>query len=139
VLLELSEPGGCAALGEQSTATLTIRNDGAIIPVPTFTVGGSVAGLEGTGLVIEEATTGARVMPEGDGDFTFDYQFPQGTAYNVRIASNPTNPIQTCWVNNPAGTVAGGNVSAFGVGSTTELPTGSVDVGCGEGCCGPGG
>jgi hypothetical protein len=90
VRIALSEPGGCAALGNQQKALLTIRDDSEIVPVLVFSVGGSVAGVKGSGLVIEEATTGTRVTPTADGDFTFVYRFPQGTPYNVRIASNPT-------------------------------------------------
>ncbi len=127
VELALSQPGGCAVLGTQSTATLTIRDDAAIIPVPTFTVGGSVDGLQGSGLIVEEVTTGARVTPAADGDFVFNYRFPQGSPYNVRIASNPTNPIQTCRVNNPTGTLTSENVTDVNVICDTQTPSGSLD------------
>ena len=128
VQLALSQPGGCAALGTQTTATLTIVDDSAIVPVPTFTVGGSVAGLEGTGLVIEERTTGVRVTPTANGDFTFAYRFPQGTPYSVRIASHPTNPLQTCAVNNPTGTIGDADIADVNVICFTQPPSGSLDV-----------
>ena len=128
VQLALSQPGGCAALGAQTTATLTIVDDSAIVPVPTFTIGGSVAGLEGTGLVIEERTTGVRVTPTANSDFTFAYRFPQGTPYSVRIASHPTNPIQTCAVNNPTGTIQDADVTDVNIICFTQPPSGSLDV-----------
>lgn len=127
VRITLSQPGGCAALGDQQKSTLTIRDDSAIVPVPTFTVGGSIAGLQGTGVVIEEVTSGIRVTPTADGDFTFAYRFPRGSSYDVRIASNPTNPIQTCRVNNATGTVTNANVTDVNVICSTQPPSGSLD------------
>ena len=127
VRIALSQPGGCATLGAQQKSTLTIRDDSAIIPVRTFTVGGSLAGLQGSGLVIEERTSGARVTPTADGDFTFAYRFPEGSAYDVRIASNPTNPLQTCRVNNPTGTLTDSNVDDVNVICDTQPPSGSLD------------
>lgn len=126
VRIALSEPGGCAALGNQAKATLTIRDDSEIVPVLTFSIGGSVAGLEGSGLVIEEVTTGTRVTPTADGDFTFVYRFPQGTPYNVRVATNPTNPIQTCTVGNATGTVTD-NVTDVNVICSARPSSGSLD------------
>ena len=132
VRIALSQPGGCAALGSQQKSTLTIRDDSAIIPIRTFTLGGSINGLNGTGLIVEEATTGARVTPTADGDFTFTYQFPEGSPYNVRTASNPTNPIQTCVVNNPTGTITDANVDDVNVVCSTQQPAGSLDPGFGS-------
>jgi len=131
VRIALSEPGGCAALGNQQKALLTIRDDSEIVPVLVFSVGGSVAGVKGSGLVIEEATTGTRVTPTADGDFTFVYRFPQGTPYNVRIASNPTSPLQTCRVNNPTGTVTE-NITDVNVICTDRPSSGSLDTSFGS-------
>lgn len=128
VQLALSQPGGCAALGAQTTATLTILDDSEIVPVPTFTIGGSVAGLEGDGLVIEERTTGVRVTPAADGDFTFSYAFLQGTPYSVRIAAHPTNPLQTCAVSNANGTIGDSDITDVRVVCFTQPPSGSLDV-----------
>ena len=51
VNLALAEPGGCAVIGAESAATLTIVDDNRpIVADPAFTVGGTVTGLEGTGL-----------------------------------------------------------------------------------------
>lgn len=133
VQLALSQPGGCAALGTQTTATLTIVDDSAIVPVPTFTVGGSVAGLAGTGLLIEERTTGVSVTPTSNGDFTFSYAFPQGTPYSVRIARHPTNPLQKCTANNPTGTIGDANVTDVNVVCFTDALPGSLDVSFGSG------
>ncbi len=132
VQLAVSQPGGCAALGAQTTATLTIVDDNEIVPVPTFSVGGSVAGLEGSGLIIEERTTGVRLTPTANGDFTFAYAFPQGTPYSVRIASHPTNPLQTCAVNNPTGTIGDSDVTDVNVICFTQALSGSLDVGFGS-------
>lgn len=132
IQLQLSSPGGCASLGAQTTATLTIR-DGGFVLVPTFTIGGSVAGLAGTGLELQEITTGARVTPTADGDFTFPYDFPLGSLYDVRVKSQPTSPIQTCNVGNATGTVGNENVTDLNVVCATQTPPGGLDATFGSG------
>lgn len=75
-----------------------------------FTVGGTVNGLEGSGLVLRN-NGGDDLTIDGNGDFHFDTALPGGARYDVKIAEQPRNPNQTCRVENGAGTVGSSNVT----------------------------
>ena len=83
-------------------------------PSPTFTVGGTVSGLVGFGLVLElvGGTFPTPLRINGNGAFTF--AFPRlfgGNPYEVRVRTQPSNPAQVCTVTNGAGTIAAANVT----------------------------
>jgi hypothetical protein len=123
--------------GSGTTATTNITN----IQVNCghgLTIGGSVAGLIGSGLVLpDNGTDKFAVSGTGNVVFTFSSPVSSGAAYAVTIASQPVNPTQTCFVTNGTGTVTG-NVTniqvscsqpAFTVGgSVVGLITGPGDT-----------
>jgi uncharacterized delta-60 repeat protein len=117
----------CAKLGRQSHATVTILDDDApsatsSTPSPAFTVGGTVDGLEGSGLVLVDQTTQLPVA--ANGSFTFPGTFPAGSPYDVRVTAQPANPDQVCSVVDGAGTVTA-NVSNVAVHcARVATPTG---------------
>jgi hypothetical protein len=92
----------------------------------TFSVGGSVSGLAGTGLVLQ--LNGDGDLPiSGNGTFTFEAQLASGSQYRVNVAAQPSNPTQVCTVASGAGTIGSTNVtnvrvtcasSTFSVGGT---------------------
>jgi hypothetical protein len=73
--------------------------------MPTYTVGGTVSGLIGSGLVLED-NGGAGLRVAAAGAFTFPDGLSSGTAYSVTIAVQPSAPPQTCVITNGAGTVS---------------------------------
>jgi len=73
---------------------------------PTYTVGGSISGLAGSGLVLR-ASPGNTVSVSKAGSFTFPTPLGAGASYDVTVASPPANPSQTCNVSNGSGTVSG--------------------------------
>jgi uncharacterized delta-60 repeat protein len=131
VNLTLSNPMGCASLGRRTRAVLTILDDDRGIVEPTYTVGGTVTGLVGTGLVLNEVVTSDTVSP-ANGPFAFSYPFSNGSLYNVRVASQPTHPVQLCTVSNGAGTVGEEDVTSVAVDCVTPLPNGALDPGFGS-------
>jgi hypothetical protein len=78
-------------------------------PPQTYTIGGSVSGLAGSGLVLRQ--NGGDDLPiDANGGFTFATPVYDGTHYAVTIAAQPRNPAQTCTIANGNGTLAGANV-----------------------------
>ena len=83
-------------------------------PSPSFTVGGTVTGLVGTGLILElvGGTFPTPLRRNADGPFTF--LFPElfgGNSYEVRVKTQPGNPVQVCTVSNGTGVIAAGDVT----------------------------
>jgi galactose oxidase-like protein/Kelch motif protein len=65
--------------------------------VNSFTVGGNINGLVGTGLVLQNNNTD-NLTAAGNGAFNFKTQIATGTAYSVTVLTQPTTPPQTCVV-----------------------------------------
>ncbi len=83
---------------------------GAILSPPlSYTLGGTVSGLTGSGLVLQNngVANGSTIARAANGtypDLTGD-RLANGTAYNVTVKTQPTNPSQTCVVMNGMGTI----------------------------------
>ena len=69
----------------------------------TLSIGGSVSGLAGTGMVLQD-NGGDNLTIKGNGSFTFPTLLANGNTYSVTIQKQPTNPGQTCTVTNGSGT-----------------------------------
>lgn len=78
----------------QQTVTATNANN-------DFTIGGTVTGLSGAGLVLQN--NGGGDLPVSAGSFTFAAPVVQGSAYSVTVYTQP--PGQTCTVSQGSGTV----------------------------------
>lgn len=83
-----------------------------------FSVGGTVTGLAGSGLILQN-NAGEAIPIEADGNFTFTSQ-ADGTTFSVTTLVDPTNPEQSCTVSGGTGTVAGGNVTSVTVNCATD-------------------
>jgi hypothetical protein len=100
----------CSVLNGKGTATANVTN----IQVncgPSYTVGGTVSGLAGTGLVLlDNGTDALTITGTGNVPFTFAIPISSGGQYAVTIQTQPSNPAQVCTVNNASGT-ANSNVT----------------------------
>ncbi|MGA7595731.1 MAG: hypothetical protein WCA64_11095 [Gallionella sp.] len=87
-------------------------------PVP-HTVGGSVSGLPGSGLVLQ--LNGANDLPvSANGKFNFPKTLARGSAYTVSVKATPSVPVkQTCTVEQGAGKIANTNIGNVTVTCTT--------------------
>lgn len=84
-----------------------------------FAIGGTVTGLEGSGLRLEN-NGGDDLDLHADGTFTFLTQITSGETFDVTVVRDPTGPSQTCTVTGGSGTVGGGDVTSVAVNCTTD-------------------
>lgn len=75
---------------------------------PTYTIGGTVSGLTGAGLVLRNIG-GDDLSISADGSFTFVTPLVNGSAYSVMVLTQPAG--QTCTVANGEGVVGSVNVT----------------------------
>ncbi len=111
----MTQPSGqtCTVASGSGTASAnvtTVAVSCAAAAASTVTIGGTVSGLSGTGLVLED-NGGDNFTVTQNGTFTFATALATGAAYAVTVATQPTSPAQTCTVANGTGTTASANVT----------------------------
>jgi uncharacterized delta-60 repeat protein len=122
----------CARLGSQHSAPVTIVDDDTPpVATPSFTVGGTVDGLQGTGLVLHDV--GSDLNVSANGPFALPGTRADGLPYDVRVATQPRSPDQICAVSNGAGTIHGGDVGDIAIHCTTPAPPPGIDPTFGTG------
>jgi len=128
--------GHGVAMRQFKLALCLLVVQGCAAPSETFKIIGSLNGLKGTGLVLQNNESDS-VQPAADGKFTFSTPLQDNTRYRVTVLKQPTNPSQTCTVQNNIGAIIGSNVtdivvncvvnqftvggSVFGLGSGISL------------------
>ena len=119
VLTQPSSPTQtCTVTSGTGTATANVTSVQVACAAPTFTIGGTVSGLLGTGLVLQD-NGGNNLSVTANGSFTFTTALASGTAYKVTVLTQPSGPTQTCTVTNGSGT-ATANVTNVQVACTSE-------------------
>jgi N-acetylneuraminic acid mutarotase len=97
---------------------------GSTPPPTTFTIGGSVSSLSGTGLVLQD-NGGDNLSISANGAFTFATPIDSGSSYNVTVLTQPSTPAQTCAVTSGTGT-ATANVTTVQVACTTTATNDTI-------------
>jgi Galactose oxidase, central domain/Kelch motif len=120
----LTQPTGpnqiCAVAGGSGTATANVTSV-AVTCVLSYTIGGTVTGVVGTGLILEDSAGTVveklTISPaNGNQAFTFTQLVPTGTTYTVTIFAQPTGPTQTCTVTPGTGSgTATANVTSVAI------------------------
>lgn len=121
----LTQPSGqnCTVSNGAGTSTTNVTSVAVACASIGFTVGGSVSGLTGAGLVLQ-VNGGSNLAIAGDGPFTFSTVLANAATYSVTVASQPTG--QGCSVANGSGTISGANVGNVAV--TCAVPPGAPAV-----------
>ncbi len=83
----------------------------------TYTVGGTVTGLTGSGLILRNNGGGDLAVPVS-GTFMFATKVANGAAYDVTVYTQPASPAQTCVITNGSGTMGSSNVTNVAVACT---------------------
>src|SRR2546421_11481166 len=109
VLIALVQLAGCGGGGGSNTP-----------PPPTYTIGGTITSLTGSGLVLQ-LNGGSNLSVNSNATaFTFVTQLASGAAYAVSVLTQPTNPSQTCTVSNGSGNVGSANVASISISCATN-------------------
>ena len=91
----------------------------------SFTIGGTVTGLNASGLVLTDNGGDNLTVASGSSSFTFATQLTSGSTYDVAVGTQPTG--ETCTVSNATGT-ATANITTVGVScsATTYTVAGTI-------------
>ena len=84
-----------------------------------FTIGGTVSGLTGSGLVLQNNGEDDLTI-NADGSFSFPTELFDTTTYQVEVSTQPSNPSQICTVSNGSDTLAGVEVSNVAINCVLE-------------------
>jgi large repetitive protein len=113
------------------TQTCTVGNDRGLVGASnianitvscatnTFTVGGTVAGLAGAGLVLQD-NAGDDLPVALDGKFVFAAGIASGAGYDVTVKTQPSNPTQSCKVSSGKATVGSADITTILVNCATN-------------------
>ncbi len=116
VLTQSTGPSQTCAVanGSGTVGSVNVTSVSVTCTTNSFTVGGTVSALTGTGLVLQN--NGGDNLPIGaNGAFTFTTPILSGATYAVTVSTQPTGPAQTCSVTSGSGTVGAANVTNVGV------------------------
>jgi hypothetical protein len=94
----IADASGTVAGGDVRTVRVTCSTN-------KFTIRGTVTGLLGSGLVLQN-NGGDDVGVQSDGGFAFPTQIASGSAYQVEVKTQPSGPLQSCSVQGGSGSVA---------------------------------
>ncbi len=108
--------------GSGTVANANVTSVAVVCATNTYSVGGTVSGLAGSGLVLQN-NLGDNLSVAADGSFTFAAKVADGAAYSVTVSTQPSSPTQTCTVTNGSGTIAGAGVSNVAVQCATSAFT----------------
>ena len=92
----------------------------------TYTLGGSVTGLNGSLTLV--SGLGDRITVTGNGPFTFTEQYRKGQRYHVTVESDPPN--QTCVASNNFGPMPAANVTGVSVVCSDDVPASNMNWIC---------
>jgi hypothetical protein len=104
VLVQPTKPSQvCSVASGSGSVTQNVGTPVVACSIGTLSVGGSVAGLAGTGLVLQN-NGGDNLTINANGPFSFPTLLVSGQTYNVTILTLPTNPPQQCNISTNTGT-----------------------------------
>ena len=101
-------------------------------PGYNYTISGTVSGMIGSGLVLQDNGGDNRTIT-GNGDFSFNTALTSGTAYSITVLTQPTNPSQTCVVSNGSGSVNGSPVENVAVSCVMNYSSVAITRGSSSG------
>jgi hypothetical protein len=95
----------------------------------TYTIGGTISGLSGTGLTLQDNGGNNLPVSAGTTGFAFTTSIASGSNYNVTVSSQPSNPSQICALTNASGPVTSANITSIQVTCINTYTIGGTVVG----------
>jgi len=118
--------GGAGSISGANVTGVTILCTTGGGGTATYTLGGSVIGIQGTGLQLTNSTNAdVTAAINAQGSFTFPTTLNNSANYSVSVTTQPVNPSQTCATtpNPKTGTIAGADDLSVLVTCTTDTFT----------------
>src|SRR5208282_1182780 len=112
----------CTVTNGSGTANANVTNVQIACSTTTYTIGGTISGLTGSGLVLQDNGGNNLPLAAGATSFTFTSPVPSGGSYSVTVLTQPSTPTQTCTVTNGSGT-ANANVTNVQIACSTTTYT----------------
>ena len=127
-----AQPAGLSCMVSSGSGTATANvSSVSVACIQAYTIGGSVFGLSGTGLVLQDNSANNLTVSASATNyaFTFDGSIPVGGApYGITVLSNPSG--QACTVANPIGTatanVTNADITCSNLAGVTYTISGTV-------------
>jgi len=121
VLTQPSNPSQtCAVTGASGpVTTANITSVQVACTTNSYTIGGTITGLTGTGLVLQDNGGNNLTVAAGAGAFTFTSRIASGGNYDVTVLTQPSNPAQTCTVTSASGPVTNANITSVQIACST--------------------
>ncbi len=120
---EIVQAGFCVVSNSTCDPTFSCRATVTLTgsePASTYTIGGTISGLTGSGLELTDSNAGSSTITAGATSFTLPNALNSGSDYAVSVQTQPTG--QTCTVSNGSGTNITANVTTVSVTCTTAVP-----------------
>lgn len=121
-----TQPSGetcTVANGSGTVASMNVTNVAVSCTTNTFTIGGTVSGLNsGASVTLLDNATDSLTI-NANGTFTFKTALASRAAYNVTVGTQPSG--ETCTVSNGMGTIVSANVTNIAVGCSSGTGGGS--------------
>jgi len=113
----LTQPSGqsCTVGNGTGSVSANVTNVAVICVTSAYTIGGTVSGLTGTGLVLQNNGGNDRAIA-ADGAFTFSIALAGGASYSVAVLTPPSG--EGCSVTNGTGSIASANVTNVAITCT---------------------
>jgi 6-phosphogluconolactonase len=107
--------------GSGTAGDANVGNVAVICSTDSYSVGGTVSGLLGSGLVLQD-NAADNLAISANGSFTFATPVASGASFAVTVQTQPRLPTQTCTVSSGNGPVGAGNVASVAVQCVTPAP-----------------
>ena len=115
---------GSGAVGNANVTSVKIT-----CTTNTYTIGGTISGLSGTGLTLQDNGGNNLPVSAGTTGFAFTTSIASGSNYNVTVSSQPSNPSQFCALTSGSGPVTSANITGIQVACINTYTIGGTVVG----------